>query len=159
MKRRINEEGMIEYCDNEESIYLEKKVILLPGLNGAIHGYVVESYGLKVHIIGFLLILKFLLIFVEIYRLHQQFPAFGMTSSLCKRWMRCHLIDDFHFPDICIDLLVAYLFLYPQPYFTTYQPQTMFIRFLNFLSSTNWYTEPVVVNFNNEMTRKFVSKK
>ncbi|XP_065200916.1 nucleolar protein 6 [Planococcus citri] len=124
VKRLVNDEGLIEYRDNEESWYLEKKVIQLPTLNSAIHG------------------------------LHQQFPAFGTTCTISKRWLRCHLIDDHHFPDICVDLLVSYLFLYPQPYFTAHQPQTMFIRFLNLLSSGNWHIEPVVVNFNNELSRE-----
>lgn len=75
---------------------------------------------------------------------------------MCKRWLRCQLLDEFYFPDVCVDLLMCYLFLNARPYTPSHQPQTMFIRFLELLSSPGWFLEPFIVNFNDELTSKCI---
>ena len=42
MKQKKGDDGVIKYRDTEESIALEKKLFLLPKLNGALHGYVLN---------------------------------------------------------------------------------------------------------------------
>lgn len=84
--------------------------------------------------------------------LHQQYPSYGPTCCLAKRWMSSQLLDTYHFPEMCIELLVASLYLMPEPYESPNQPQLGFFRFLHILAHTNWQTEPVILNLNAEMT-------
>ncbi len=94
------------------------------------------------------------LFFYVFFSLHQQFPSFGPASALSKRWLRSQLIDDHNFSDVCIDLLLSHLFLNPHPYLVSHQPQVMFFRFLKLISSSDWFLETIIVNFNDELTSK-----
>lgn len=40
LKRRRNEEDLIEYHDTEESLELERNLVHLPQITSALHGYV-----------------------------------------------------------------------------------------------------------------------
>ncbi|XP_011302572.1 nucleolar protein 6 [Fopius arisanus] len=126
MKQQMGEDGVIKYRDNEESISLENHLFHLPKLNGALHG------------------------------LHSQQPSFGPTCCLVKRWLSAHLLDASHFPEIVVELLVAAMYLNPDPYKPAQIPQTAFIRILQFFAREAWSTDPVIVNFNGEMTREEV---
>jgi len=59
-----------------------------------------------------------------------------------------------HIPEIVIELLVAYTFLRPEPFTTATQPQTAFLRFLHFVGKTNWNTQPVILNFKDDISSK-----
>ncbi len=48
--------------------------------------------------------------------------------------------------------MVAYLFLSPAPYTPPAMPLIVLLRFLSLLSSFDWSTEPLIVNFNNELS-------
>ncbi|XP_046624374.1 nucleolar protein 6 isoform X1 [Neodiprion virginianus] len=124
LKQQIGDDGVIRYRDNEESIELEKKLFHLPKLTSALHG------------------------------LHSQVPSFGPACCLAKRWLRAHLLDDSHIPDVIVELLFAAMYLAPEPYSPTQTPQVAFLRFLELLVKSYWNTEPIIVNFNNEMTRQ-----
>ncbi|XP_034948834.1 nucleolar protein 6 [Chelonus insularis] len=124
MKQKIGANGIILYRDNDESIELEKQLFHLPKLNGALYG------------------------------LHSQQPSFGPTCCLAKRWLSAHLIDSSHIPDIVIELIVASIYLTPEPYKSAQMPQVAFFRFLEFFASDVWRTEPIIVNFNDEMSRE-----
>ena len=87
-------------------------------------------------------------------RLHCQQPSFGPACCLAKRWLSSQLIDDFNFPEIAVELLLASLFLTPDPYKPAQMPQVAFLRLLEFFARCHWSSDPVIVNFNNEMTRK-----
>ncbi|XP_063980867.1 nucleolar protein 6 [Diachasmimorpha longicaudata] len=126
LKQQLGEDGVIKYRDNEESISLENHLFHLPKLNGALHG------------------------------LHSQQPAFGPTCCLVKRWLAAHLLDAFHFPEIVVELLVAALYLNPDPYKPAQAPQAAFLRILEYFARDSWSTDPVIVNFNGEMTREEV---
>lgn len=128
IKKQITSDGVVEYVDTEESRDLEKDFIFLPTLTGYLAG------------------------------LHQKYPTYGPTCSLAKIWLNSLMVDDYHLSDICVDLLVASLFLSPYPYEPSMQPQTMFLRFLKLMASTNWCTESVVVNFDNAIREEEISK-
>ncbi|CAG2059589.1 unnamed protein product, partial [Timema podura] len=85
--------------------------------------------------------------------LHQEHPSYGPACCLSKRWLAAQMIDPHHFPEIVVELLVAWLYLSPEPHEPPTQPQTAFFRFLHLLASTNWVTQPVILNFNTELTR------
>ncbi|KAJ9582596.1 hypothetical protein L9F63_023055, partial [Diploptera punctata] len=128
LKEYKTPEGMTKYRDTPESIALEKRILHLPKLSSALHG------------------------------LHQQFPGFGPTCCLAKRWLSSQLIDPSHFPEMCTELLVASLFLSPEPYHPPNQPQLGFFRFLNLMANTDWNTEPVILNLNDELNREDILK-
>ncbi|XP_024940581.1 nucleolar protein 6 isoform X2 [Cephus cinctus] len=123
LKQQIDEDGVIKYRDNKQSIELEKKLFHLPKITGALHG------------------------------LHSQEPSFGPTCCLAKRWLSSQLLDNSHIPDIVVELLVASMYLIPEPYRPAQHPQVAFLRLLETFARNNWSTDPVIVNFNNEMTR------
>ena len=88
-------------------------------------------------------------------RLHQQYSSYGPACCLAKRWMSAQLLDPHHFPEMCVELLVASLYLMPEPYQPPNQPQLGFFRFLHLLAHTNWNSEPVILNLNSEMTSEY----
>nr|CAD7569233.1 unnamed protein product [Timema californicum] len=88
--------------------------------------------------------------------LHQEHPSYGPACCLSKRWLAAQMIDPHHFPEIVVELLVAWLYLCPEPHEPPTQPQTAFFRFLHLLASTNWVTQPVILNFNTELAREEV---
>ena len=87
--------------------------------------------------------------------LHQQYSSYGPACCLAKRWMSAQLLDPHHFPEMCVELLVASLYLMPEPYQPPNQPQLGFFRFLHLLAHTNWNSEPVILNLNSEMTSEY----
>ena len=87
--------------------------------------------------------------------LHQQYSSYGPACCLAKRWMSAQLLDPYHFPEMCVELLVASLYLMPAPYQPPNQPQLGFFRFLHLLAHTNWNSEPVILNLNSEMTSEY----
>lgn len=124
VKQQIDDNGVIKYRDNEESIELENKLYNLPKLSSVLHG------------------------------LHSQQPSFGPTCCLVKRWLSAHLLDNFHIPDIVTELLVASMYLSPAPYRPAQNPQVGFLRFLEYFARERWSIDPVIINFNDEMTRE-----
>jgi len=70
--------------------------------------------------------------------------------------MSAQLLDPYHFPEMCVELLVASLYLMPEPYQPPNQPQLGFFRFLHLLAHTNWNSEPVILNLNSEMTSEYI---
>lgn len=126
LKQQTGDDGVIKYRDNEESIKLENALFHLPKLSGALHG------------------------------LHSQQPSFGPTCCLIKRWLSSQLIDNYHMPDIVVELLLASMYLTPDPYKPAQTPQVGFLRFLEFFARDLWITDAIIVNFNNEMTRELI---
>ncbi|XP_054288165.1 nucleolar protein 6-like [Macrosteles quadrilineatus] len=124
LKATTTPDGKLCYRDTPESLALERDYLHLPKLTGALHG------------------------------LQQQFPAYSVACRLAKRWLCCQLLDASHVPEVVVELLVASLFLSPEPFRTLTQPQPMFLRFLHLLAHTNWHLEPVIVNFNGDLKRE-----
>ena len=109
------------YRTNEHSLQLELKGSMLPKLTSSLHG------------------------------LHHQFPSFGPTVAIAKRWLYSQMIDSFLWPDVCTELIVAEMILKKIPMSSPLQPQTGFIRFLHQLVNLSPETEMIVVNFNDEI--------
>ncbi|XP_043670065.1 nucleolar protein 6 [Vespula pensylvanica] len=124
LKHQVDEDGVIKYRDNEESIELEKKLFQLPKLSSALHG------------------------------IHSQHPSFGAACCLTKRWLSAHLLDDSHMPNVAVELILASMYLMPQPYRHAHMPQVAFLRVLEIFAREYWNTDPVIVNFNDEMSKE-----
>ncbi|CAB3380089.1 Hypothetical predicted protein [Cloeon dipterum] len=125
LKETTTPQGLIRYRDTEESLSLEMQYVHLPKLTSALHG------------------------------LHMSHPCMGPASCLAKRWVSSHLLlDDTLMPELCVELLMAHLFHSPAPYQPPIQPQTAFIRFLQLLARAPWTSEPIILNFREEITRQ-----
>ncbi|XP_058808859.1 nucleolar protein 6 [Phymastichus coffea] len=124
VKRVKDTDGVIKYRDNEESLTLERDLFHLPKLTGALYG------------------------------LHCQHQSFGPACCLVKRWLAAQLIDNSHMPDIAVELLLASIYLNSEPYIPSNMPQVVFLRFLEAFANEHWHTDPIIVNFNDEMTRE-----
>lgn len=109
------------YRTNEHSLRLEFEGSVLPKLTSALHG------------------------------LHHQFPSFGPTAALAKRWLYSQMIDSFMWPDECTELIVAEMIIKNVPMSPALQPQTGFFRFLHQLANMNPEHEMILVNFNDEI--------
>lgn len=83
-------------------------------------------------------------------QLYREKPAFGLTCRLVKRWIYCQLLTD-HFSDITLDLIVAHLFLNPEPYTEPSSSFCGFRRFLMLMAQHDWNQSPLMVNFNNQL--------
>ncbi|XP_029423844.1 nucleolar protein 6 isoform X2 [Nannospalax galili] len=86
-----------------------------------------------------------------LHGLQQQHPAFSSVARLAKRWVRAQLLGE-GFTDESLDLVVAALFLHPEPFTPPSSPQAGFLRFLYLVSTFDWKNNPLIVNLNNELT-------
>lgn len=127
LMKQVKEDGIIKYKDNEESIELENKLFHLPKLSSALHG------------------------------LHSQQPSFGPACCLAKRWLSAHLLDGTHIPEVVVELLMASIYLMPEPYKPAQMPQVAFLRFLEVIARSHWNTDPIIVNFNGELNNEEIS--
>lgn len=109
------------YKDNEKSIQLEKRGLMLPKLTSTLHG------------------------------LHSQHTSFGPAVNMTKRWLFSQMIDNHLWPEECTELIMAHLFLRPNDLPPPMQPQTAFFRLLTYLAQTEFETEMIVVNFNSSL--------
>lgn len=119
--KRKVENGVVKHRDTDESIELTCKGAILPKLRGAMHG------------------------------LHQKYPAYGPTTTLVKRFLSSHLIDDDHFPHVAVELLVGAVFLNPEPLSSPFSPLCGFMRVLNLLFTRDW-NETLLVNFDDNLS-------
>lgn len=109
------------YKTNEDSLLLEFQGSVLPKMTSSIHG------------------------------LHHQFPSYGPSVAIAKRWLYSHMIDTFLWPDECTELIIAEMYIKMTPMEPAIQPQTAFLRFLHRLAQFDPQTEMIVVNFNDEL--------
>ena len=94
--------------------------------------------------------------------LNAQFPAFGATCRLLKRWVASQLLIDFFPHDgLALELVTAYFFLHPHPYASAaaVHPQTGFLRVLRLISTWNWKLTPMLINFNEELSANVYREK
>lgn len=90
-------------------------------------------------------------------QLYRERPAFGLTCRLVKRWVACHLMTD-HISDMALDLIVAHLFLHPQPYNEPASSSCGFKRFLKLMAQFEWDHAPLIVNFDEQLKLDEISK-
>jgi hypothetical protein len=85
------------------------------------------------------------------------YPTLGPASCLAKRWVAAHMfLDPTLMPEPCVELIMASLFLAPEPYHAPLQPQPAFIRFLQRLAANPWASEPLIINFGNDIPSKLI---
>ncbi|CAG9857139.1 unnamed protein product [Phyllotreta striolata] len=125
-KRIETDEGLTSFKDSDESDDLELSLNILPKITGALRG------------------------------IQSMYPSYGPGTCLIKRWLRSHLIDEYHVSDITIDLLNASLYLDENTASNT--PQMSFLRFLKFASELDWNLQIVLVNFNGDLTAEEIAK-
>ncbi|XP_035900786.1 nucleolar protein 6 [Anopheles stephensi] len=92
-----------------------------------------------------------------LHGLHQQYFSFGSVAAIAKRWLYSQLIDTYLWPDECTELLLAAIYL-NQPLQPPIQPQTGFLRWLQFVASTDWSKEMIVVNLNDELSSETIEQ-
>ncbi|GIY22975.1 nucleolar protein 6 [Caerostris extrusa] len=92
-----------------------------------------------------------------LHGLHQQHNSFGIACRLAKRWISAQLKHGFML-DIAVELLIASLYIHPEPYSCTCSPQVAFIRFLTLFVNHDWTTTPLIVNLNNELTKEDIDE-
>jgi len=66
------------------------------------------------------------------------------------------MLDESHIPEVVVELLMASMYLMPEPYKPAQMPQIAFLRFLELVARNHWNTDPVIVNFNGEMTSELI---
>eukprot|EP00494_Astrolonche_serrata_P006032 UN06049 len=78
-----------------------------------------------------------------------------MAVRICKRWCAAHF---FTLSEEIIELLVAYVFLTPEPYPIPNNATVAFHRFLNLIITHNWTKTPLVIDLLNEITNEQYTK-
>ncbi|XP_060535133.1 nucleolar protein 6 isoform X3 [Cylas formicarius] len=128
IKKQVTEDGLTRFVDTPESLNIEKNLNVLPKVNMALKG------------------------------LQQQHPSFGPGTALIKRWLRSQLIDEHYLPNVVINLLNASLYMNSTPFSEANTPQISFLRFLKFISELQWFIQPVIVNFNEEISKEDITE-
>ncbi|CAB3244187.1 unnamed protein product [Arctia plantaginis] len=126
--KREVEKGVVKFKESEESVRLHLETVVIPRLRGSLHG------------------------------LHQRHPSFGPTVCLFKRWLSSHLLSPPHFPELVAELMVAAVFLHPEPTQPPTNPTVGLVRVLSKLVEFNWATEVIVLDFNGDMSREEITK-
>lgn len=124
VQKEMTANGVKIFRETPESLNMQKVSVILPEVTSFLHG------------------------------IYQQFPSFGPAVCLAKRWIYQQNFDSFLWPDECTELLMASLYTRPEPYCQPIQSQVGFFRFLRLLADTNWLTEMILVNFNDEISGK-----
>lgn len=86
-----------------------------------------------------------------IQMLSTRFSLLSPTIRAFKHWVRSHLLES-HFCGELLELLVCWAFLYPYPWSTPASVSSGLLRTLYFLSTWDWQREPLVLDFNDELT-------
>lgn len=79
-----------------------------------------------------------------VQKLCTTYPVLSPAITLTKKWFASHLLSS-DFCDEAIELIVIRAFITPFPYPVPSSPKTAFLRSLDFLSTWDWRTEPLVL--------------
>lgn len=82
-----------------------------------------------------------------------KYTAYSSTVRLIKRWFGAHLLSP-QISEEMIELLVAHVFLAPQPWVAPVSTFSAFSRVLGLLSSWDWQNTPLIVDIEGELTAK-----
>ena len=88
-----------------------------------------------------------------IHTLPTRIPLLTPSIRLMKKWRDAHLLSH-HISDSLIELLTARSFLHPGPWSIPGSVMTGFLRTLKLISKWDWRSEPLIVDFNGEMSRE-----
>jgi len=73
-------------------------------------------------------------------------PALSGALRLTKTWFAAHLLTP-HFPPVLIEIIATRPFLHPYPWTVPSTPATAFLRTLLFMSTWDWRTTPLILDF------------
>lgn len=141
LKRLVEPNGIVKYRDNPESLLLQRDQEITPRLATALRA------------------------------LHAEQPAFSVAVRLAKRWVASHMLLEY-LEEEAIEMIVASLFvdstMYGLPsaqeagaqsslhdaidWVGPLTPQVAFFRFLQLVSCFDWTSQPLIINFNNDLT-------
>lgn len=128
MKKTVTNKGVLAYRDTEASRIYERDMLVLPKLT------------------------------VTLHTLYHQHTSFGPAVMIAKRWLNAQLIDDYLWPDVCTELLMARVYIQSDSLAAPVQPQVGFWRWLQLLATADWKTDMVLLNFNDGLSAEQVSK-
>ncbi|PSR88048.1 Nucleolar protein [Actinidia chinensis var. chinensis] len=83
--------------------------------------------------------------------LQGRFPIYGPVVRLAKRWVAAHFFST-SLEEEAVELLVAYLFLKPFPFYAPCSRIAGFLRFLRLLSEYDWAFSALIVDINGDLT-------
>jgi hypothetical protein len=107
-----------------------------------------------------------------LFSVSQQFVHYQLVARLFKRWLSSQLLL-YHFDPINADLICCYIFLHSVPpkygfssffkkkiyvYILFRSMLTGFCRVLRLLRDFDWINEPLIINFNHELTSNLQKK-
>ncbi|KAI9822361.1 MAG: hypothetical protein M1827_000080 [Pycnora praestabilis] len=78
------------------------------------------------------------------------------TIRLVKKWFDNHLLSA-HVSEELVELIVIHSFVLPYPWEAPSSAMTGFLRTILFISRWDWRTDPLIVDFNGEMTDKDIN--
>ena len=87
--------------------------------------------------------------------LSTRFPLLSPSMRLMKQWCDSHLLSR-HISDELIELLTILIFVHPDPWEAPGSLRTAFVRTLTSISKWDWRSEPLLVDFNRELSREEV---
>ena len=85
--------------------------------------------------------------------LSTRFPLLSPSMRLMKLWRDAHLLSP-HISDELIELLTILTFVQPYPWQAPGSLRTALLRTLTYISNWDWRTEPLIVDFNGELSSK-----
>jgi U3 small nucleolar RNA-associated protein 22 len=86
----------------------------------------------------------------------RRFPLLSSTIRLFKQWTDAHLLSSYLSEEL-LEIFVAQVFLCPYPWDSPSGVVTGFLRTLHLLARWDWQKEPLVVDFNGELTPQDVA--
>nr|CAB3264395.1 nucleolar protein 6-like [Phallusia mammillata] len=84
--------------------------------------------------------------------LRQNFQSYSGSCRLAKCWINSQLLST-QITSEAVELLVAHLYTNPYPYTAPGSAQAGFLRFLRFCTSLDFAANPVIVDFNNDLSK------
>ncbi|OWA54268.1 Nucleolar protein 6 [Hypsibius exemplaris] len=80
-----------------------------------------------------------------------QDESFGTACRIAKRWISSQLLHHY-VPDEAVELIMAQIYVRPQPLETPAVPDVAFLRFLSLIATHDWHKSPLIVDFKKDMT-------
>ena len=85
--------------------------------------------------------------------LSTRFPLLSPSIRLMKQWRDSHLLSPL-ISDELIELLTISTFVHPYPWQAPGRLRTAFLRTLTFIAKWDWRSDPLIVDFNGELSSK-----
>eukprot|EP00743_Colponemidia_sp_Colp-15_P007495 GILK01008100.1.p1 GENE.GILK01008100.1~~GILK01008100.1.p1 ORF type:complete len:1201 (+),score=282.77 GILK01008100.1:38-3604(+) len=82
--------------------------------------------------------------------------SYGPAVRLAKRWLAAHLFSGL-IRDEAVELIMAAVFLSPQPFVAPHSAFIAFYRFLDLLVHFDWENNPLIVDLTGELTAEQLS--